>query len=39
MERGKAKHSPREDDELKHESRGTLVVKIFAALNDWVNLN
>lgn len=24
MERGNAKHSPREDDELKHELEGTL---------------
>jgi hypothetical protein len=35
MERGSGKHSPREDDELKHELRGTLQGNRPSRAEEW----
>lgn len=35
MERGSAKHSPREDDALKHELRGTLQGNRSSRAEEW----
>lgn len=35
MERGSGKHSPREDDQLKHELRGTLQGNRSSRAEEW----
>jgi len=35
MDRGNAKHGPREDDELKHELRGTLDGNRSSRIDEW----
>ncbi|MFZ1179012.1 MAG: hypothetical protein WAO15_22695 [Mycobacterium sp.] len=35
MERGSAKHSPREDDELKHELSGTVRGNRSSRIEEW----
>ena len=35
MERGSAKHSPREDDELKHELEGSVRANRSSRIEEW----
>jgi hypothetical protein len=35
MERGNAKHNPREDDALKHDLRGTLAGNRSSRIEEW----